>query len=59
MEAFETEAMKIEDELIERHDSMLAEYEEMLHKEVPDKPKHSAEILNLKRIETELAKQKE
>ena len=45
--------------MITRHEEDIQKYENMLENAVSGKPKDSAEILNLRKIELELAKQKE
>ncbi|KAL4507183.1 hypothetical protein ABPG72_001976 [Tetrahymena utriculariae] len=55
---FEQEAMRIENELIERQNAEFSSVQEDLEKAIPYKPKQSSEVLNLIKIEENLAKQK-
>ncbi|KAL4460358.1 hypothetical protein ABPG74_000109 [Tetrahymena malaccensis] len=55
---FEQEAMRIENELIERQNAEFGSVQEELEKAIPYKPKQSSEVLNLIKIEENLAKQK-
>lgn len=55
---FEQEAMRIENELVERQNIELNAVHEELEKSLPFKPKSSSELLNLVKIEENLAKQK-
>ena len=59
MGEFNSEAGSIEQEMIKRHQEELAKYEDDLNKSIPTKPKDSAELLNLRKIEESLARQQE
>ena len=56
---FDSEARKIEEETIKRHEEEHKTYEEELEKSIAAKPKDSTELLNLRTIEAQLAKQQE
>jgi len=55
---FDEEARKIEQELIDRQKEEFSKVQDELEKAIPFKPKDSSEVLNLKKIEEHLAKQK-
>lgn len=57
MEEYNEQAQVIEDQLIEKHQADLEKFLEELDKSVPFKPKDSAELLNLRKIQESLAKQ--
>ena len=59
MNEFNDEAGLIEQEMIKRHQEELAKFEDELNKSIPTKPKDSAELLNLRKIEESLARQQE
>lgn len=58
MSKFEEEAKQVELELIERQEAVYRQLAEELDRLLPYKPKESSEVLNLKKIEEHLAKQK-
>lgn len=59
MEEFQSEAKKIEESLLIKQAEFFKNFEQELEKSLPMKPKESAELLNLKKIEEQLAQQKE
>ncbi len=59
MEEFMNEAKKIEESLLIKQDEFYKSFEQELDKSITMKPKESAELLNLKKIEEQLAQQKE
>ncbi|KRX04140.1 hypothetical protein PPERSA_08355 [Pseudocohnilembus persalinus] len=58
MQEFDEEAIKIKDDLIERQEDEYYKIEQELQKTISLRPKESSEILNLRKIEQNLAKQK-
>lgn len=56
---FEEEASKAQDEMVSRHQEEIVKFEEELQKSLPQRPKDSSEVLNLKKIEDNLARQQE
>lgn len=58
MKEYEEESRKIEDMLRKKHFEAVQQMEEELEKSTPKKPKDSAELLNLRKREAELVKQK-
>ena len=58
MKEYEEESKKIEDVLIKKHFEALQQMEGELEKNTPKKPKDSAELLNLRKREEQLVKQK-
>lgn len=59
IEDFNEEAKKIEENLKMKQEEFLKNFEREIEKAYPPKPKESAEILNLKKIEEQLANQRE
>lgn len=59
MEEFNVDAAKLEEDVIKKHKEDLMKFEQELSIEIPAKPKDSSELLNLRKIEQQLAKQKE
>ena len=57
MEEFAEQAKAIEQQMMEKHENELQRFYEELDKVVPVKPKDSAELLNLRKIQESLAKQ--
>ena len=58
MKEYEEEAKKLEDVLMKKHFEAQQQMEEELEKTTPEKTKDSAELLNLKKREEHLVKQK-
>lgn len=58
MGGFEEEAKKVESDLVGRQEMEFRQIQEELEKTIPFKPKESSEILNLRKIEEHMAKQK-
>lgn len=58
MLGFDEEAKKVEQELIMRQEQEYRQIQEELDKTIPYKPKESSEVLNLRKIEEHMAKQK-
>ena len=56
---FNEQAIAIEEQMINKHQQELTKFLEELENFLPIKPKDSAEMLNLKRIQESLARQKE
>ena len=59
MVEYEEESKKIEQQLIDKQEQEVATVTEELEKSLPEKPKDNVELLNLKKMEEQLAKQKE
>ena len=59
MYEFAEEGFKIENEIIEKHKEDLIKFEEELEKSIPIKYRENSEILNLRKIEGALVKQRE
>ena len=59
MREFEEQAKAEEEAMERRHKEHFAGQTEFISKKLPEKAKPSAEVLNLKKIQTNLAKQKE
>ena len=59
MRAYEDNTQQEEQNLIGKHREEFDRHTELFLAKLPDKPKPRSEILNLKRIQTNLAKQKE
>lgn len=59
MEEYINEAKKIEESLLLKQTEFYKNFEQEIEKSIPLKPKESAELLNLKKIEEQLAQQKE
>eukprot|EP00828_Plagiopyla_frontata_P041928 TRINITY_DN6129_c0_g1_i12.p2 TRINITY_DN6129_c0_g1~~TRINITY_DN6129_c0_g1_i12.p2 ORF type:complete len:210 (+),score=56.44 TRINITY_DN6129_c0_g1_i12:148-777(+) len=59
MQEFDEKATQIEEETITRQEEELQKFEEELEESLPQKPKDSAELLNHRKIEEQLAKQKD
>eukprot|EP01017_Pseudomicrothorax_dubius_P038211 TRINITY_DN5696_c0_g1_i3.p1 TRINITY_DN5696_c0_g1~~TRINITY_DN5696_c0_g1_i3.p1 ORF type:complete len:257 (-),score=97.21 TRINITY_DN5696_c0_g1_i3:129-899(-) len=59
MQEFNEEAAKAEHEMTSRHQEELAKFEEELNNSLATKPKDSAELLNLRKIEENMARQKD
>lgn len=58
MSEYEEESKKLEEVMINKHMEAYEKYKESLENEMPKKPKDSAELLNLKKREENLVKQK-
>lgn len=58
MKEYEEEAKKLEEVLINKHLEAYQKLEQELEESIPKKPKDSAELLNLKKREENLVKQK-
>lgn len=56
---FQEEASRAEEETVQRQQEELVRFEEELQKSMPARPKDSSDVLNLKKIEENLAKQQE
>lgn len=59
MQEFNEQAAAIEEQMIQRHQDEMRKFLEELEMSLPVKPKDSAELLNLRKIQQTLAKQKE
>jgi len=59
MEEYINEAKKIEESLLIKQNEFNKTFEQEIEKSIPSKPKESAELLNLKKVEEQLALQKE
>ena len=59
MEEFISEAKKIEESLLIKQNEFYKNFEQEIEKSLPQKPKESAELLNLRKVEEQLAQQKE
>eukprot|EP01017_Pseudomicrothorax_dubius_P016472 TRINITY_DN186_c0_g1_i2.p1 TRINITY_DN186_c0_g1~~TRINITY_DN186_c0_g1_i2.p1 ORF type:complete len:206 (-),score=77.12 TRINITY_DN186_c0_g1_i2:593-1210(-) len=59
MEDFQSEAAKAENELLQRHHEETARFTDELIKSLPERPKDTSEILNMRKIEESLARQRE
>jgi len=59
MEEFNEQARTIEEQMIYRHQEEMTKFIEELDMSIPTKPRDSAEILNLRKMQQILAKQKE
>ena len=59
MAEFNDQARAIEEQMIQRHHEEMGQFLEELEMSITTKPKDSAEILNLRKIQQTLAKQKE
>eukprot|EP01017_Pseudomicrothorax_dubius_P018650 TRINITY_DN2059_c0_g1_i1.p1 TRINITY_DN2059_c0_g1~~TRINITY_DN2059_c0_g1_i1.p1 ORF type:complete len:293 (-),score=108.02 TRINITY_DN2059_c0_g1_i1:139-1017(-) len=59
MQQFSEEAAQAEQEMTARHQEELAKFEEELNNSLPPQPKGSSELLNLRKIEENLARQKD
>ena len=57
MQEFNEQATQIEDQMIQRHQMESQKFLEELEKSIPVKPKDSAELLNLRKIQESLARQ--
>ncbi len=57
MQEFNEQATQIEDQMIQRHQMESQKFLEELEKSIPVKPKDSAELLNLRKIQENLARQ--
>ena len=56
---FNEQAIGIEEQMINKHQQELTKFLDELENLLPVKPKDSAEMLNLRRIQESLARQKE
>ena len=56
---FNEQAMNIEEQMINKHQQELVKFLDELENSISTKPKDSTELLNLRKIEESLAKQKE
>jgi len=56
MEDFRDQAEKLEYEMVENHKAELVEFIEAIINNLPEAPKETSEILNLKKIEISLVK---
>lgn len=56
---FNEQAQVIEEQMLQRHQEEMAKFIEELDQALPVKPKDSAELLNLRKIEESLARQEE
>ena len=56
---FNEQAMAIEEQMINKHQQELAKFLEEIENSLPTRPKDSTEMLNLRRIQESLARQKE
>lgn len=54
---YQTEAEKLENEAVDRHQAELRQFEEEIEKSLSYKQKESGEMINLRKIEDSLAKQ--
>eukprot|EP01017_Pseudomicrothorax_dubius_P016473 TRINITY_DN186_c0_g1_i3.p1 TRINITY_DN186_c0_g1~~TRINITY_DN186_c0_g1_i3.p1 ORF type:complete len:245 (-),score=94.23 TRINITY_DN186_c0_g1_i3:362-1096(-) len=59
MEDFQSEAAKAENELLQRHHEETARFTDELIKSLPERPKDTSEILNMRKIEESLARQRD
>eukprot|EP01017_Pseudomicrothorax_dubius_P049840 TRINITY_DN9329_c0_g1_i3.p1 TRINITY_DN9329_c0_g1~~TRINITY_DN9329_c0_g1_i3.p1 ORF type:complete len:193 (-),score=76.89 TRINITY_DN9329_c0_g1_i3:140-718(-) len=59
MAEFADEAAKAESEMVSRQDEELRKFEEELNASLPVRPKDSSELLNLRKIEENMARQKD
>lgn len=57
MAEFEQEATKVKEQILQRHDEELRQFQDELENSIPVKPKDSAELLSLRKTEEQLAKQ--
>lgn len=57
MREYDEEAKKVESQLLEKYEEDAALFTREIEKALPLKPKDSATLLNLKKIEAKLAKQ--
>ena len=58
MKEYEDKAKVEEEKIEEKHRAEFEQHTEQFKSKLPEKPKPSAEVLNLKRIQANLAKQK-
>lgn len=58
MKEYEDEAKKLEEVMINKHMEAYEKMKESLEQSIPQKPKDSAELLNLRKREEHLVKQK-
>ncbi len=54
---FETQAKELEEEMVEKQQQDMEEFVQDLHQSLPQNPKESKELLNMRQIEKSLAKQ--
>ncbi len=59
MRTFEEQAKGEEEKLEQRHKEQFDAQTEAINRKLPERPKPSAEVLNLKKIQANLARQKE
>ena len=59
MQEFNEQAQLVEEQLIAKHQEDLKKFLEELEMSIPTRPKDSAELLNLRKIQETLAKAKE
>ena len=59
LEEYISEAKKIEESLLIKQAEFYKTFEQEIEKSIPLKPKESAELLNLRKVEEQLAVQKE
>ena len=57
MEEFNEQAKAIEEQMLEKHQNELSHFVEDMDKLIPMRPKDSAELLNLRKIQESLARQ--
>jgi len=51
MAEFEQEAQKVKEQILQRHDEELQQFQDELENSIPVKPKDSAELLSLRKTE--------
>ncbi|CAK68353.1 unnamed protein product (macronuclear) [Paramecium tetraurelia] len=57
MAEFDSEAQRVKEQVLQRHDEELRQFTEELENSIPVKPKDSAELLSLRKTEESLARQ--
>ena len=57
MKSFRESDIQLEEEMIEKHKEELIEFVETLDQSLPQQPKDSTELLNMRKIEYNLVKQ--